>query len=99
MANNIRVDHEVLRGRAGEYCSISSTIQSEVNDKLNNLKEVMESEWEGAASASFAAQYEELRSSFENIRQVIEDIATQVDKTADIYQETDEQLSSSFGVQ
>ena len=58
--------------------------------------EFRNAESEGAASESFAAQFESLQPSFNQMDQLILDIAKQCDDVADATQALDEEIASKF---
>ena len=95
MAGQIRITLDQMHGRAGEFRNAESEY-SNVITTMKNLITTLQSEWEGAASDSFAAQFEALRPSFNQMDQLILDIAKQCDDVADATQALDEEIASKF---
>ena len=63
---------------------------------MRNLINILQGEWEGTASESFVAQFESLQPSFNQMDQLILDIAKQCDDVADATQALDEEIASKF---
>ena len=63
---------------------------------MKNLINMLQGEWEGVASESFVAQFESLQPSFNQIYQLIPDIAKQCDNVGDTTQALDEENASKF---
>ena len=97
MANQIRISPEQMMIRSREYQNEADNIQ-QVIDKMTSLIDALQSEWEGAASESFANQFEELKPSFINMRELVETISHQLSQTADAMEQMDNDIASKFGV-
>ena len=95
MARQIRITPEQMHARAGEFRNAESEY-SRVISTMRNLINTLQGEWEGAASESFAAQFESLQPSFNQMEQLILDIAKQCDDVADATQALDEEIASKF---
>jgi len=95
MANQIRMTPETMRTRATEYGRQADTLK-EVITTMDNLLNQLQSEWEGAASESYAQKYEELKPGFQKAEQLIRDIQAALKKTADIVENTDADIASQF---
>ena len=63
---------------------------------MRNLINILQGEWEGAASESFVAQFESLQPLFNQIYQLIPDIAKQCDDVGDATQVLDEEIARKF---
>ena len=59
----------------------------------------MRTEWEGAAFQGFDQQFLELKPKVENFADLMQQINTQLDKTAQAMQQNDQDLSKNFGLQ
>jgi WXG100 family type VII secretion target len=57
----------------------------------------LQTEWEGAASQSFAQQFDALRPAFNSMKELLDDIATQLGQTADAVEQLDQEIASKFG--
>lgn len=95
MANQIRITPEQMRGRANEYRNQADTVNGVIG-KMDTLLQQLQSEWEGAASESYAARYQELKPGFMKAEELIREIATALDSTAKIVEETDTSIANQF---
>lgn len=97
MANQIRITPDQMRERANQYRGEADIVNGVIN-KMDSLLQQLQSEWEGAASESYAARYQELKPGFVQAEELIREIAAALDSTAQIVQETDESIASQFRV-
>ena len=81
-SGQIRMTPDTMRERAGEYRTEADNVQS-VIDKMDRLLETLLTEWEGSASEAYANKFAELRPSFVKGKELIDDIAMALDKTAE----------------
>lgn len=95
MANQIRMTPDAMRGRASEYRREADTVNG-VIQKMDTLLQQLQSEWEGSASESYAARYQELKPGFQKAEALIREIAQSLDSTAKIVEETDASIASQF---
>ena len=96
MANGqIRMTPDSMRGRAQEYRREAEKVNSVIT-KMDSLLQQLQGEWEGSASESYAARYEELRPSFVQAENLIQEIAQKLDSTAKAYEELDAQAARSY---
>lgn len=95
MASQIRMTPEIMRERANQYRG-EADIVGEVINNMDNLLNELQNEWEGAASESYAARYEELKPGFVQAEQLIQEIATALETTADIVEQTDADIANQF---
>jgi len=98
MAGQIRMTPEQMNSRASEVRGQRDAFE-EVISKMQNIINELLTEWEGAASASYSQQFNDLKPSFDNMKQLLDDMATQLDKTAEAVKALDEEIASKFGVQ
>ena len=96
MAGQIRVSPETLQTRANEYGKASNDVTT-ILSNLSNLQEQLRSEWEGAAFQGFDAQFNELKPKVTQFAELLQQINTQLTKTAEAMQQHDEALSRNFG--
>ena len=66
---------------------------NEVQALINSLPE----SWEGAAAEAYAEQFNQLKPSLIQTRELIETIATQIDQTLAAAQELDANIASKLG--
>ena len=96
MAGQIRLTPEQMRQRAGEVRTQGETFQDVVN-RMQSIINELQSEWEGQASRAFAEQFERLKPAFNDMRQLIDDIGTQLNSTADAVEQLDMDIAGKFG--
>lgn len=95
MASQIRMTPDMMRQRAGQYRGEADAV-NQVITSMDNLLTALQGEWEGAASESYAQRYEELKPSFQKAEELIREIAAALDSTANIVEQTDNDIASQF---
>lgn len=95
MAGQIRISPDQMRERASQYRQEADTVNGVIN-KLDSLLQQLQGEWEGSASESYAARYQELKPGFMKAEELIREIATALDSTAKIVEETDTNIANQF---
>ncbi len=95
MSNQIRMTPETMRQRAGQYKTEAGKVH-EVITKMDGLLSQLQSEWEGAASRSYADRYAQLKPGFQKAEQLIIEISEALTKTAQIVEETDSNIANQF---
>ena len=95
MANQIRITPDQMRERANQYRNEAETVNG-VIAQMDNLLGQLQGEWEGSASESYAARYQELKPGFMKAEELIREIAAALDSTARIVEETDASIASQF---
>ena len=98
MSGQIRVSPETLQSRAREHGKAANDIRV-ILSNLQRLQDTLRSEWEGAAFQGFDQQFSELKPKVENFADLMQQINTQLDKTAQAMQQNDQDLSRNFGLQ
>ena len=63
---------------------------------MDSLLSQLQSEWEGAASRSYAEKYEELKPGFVKAQELIMEISEALNKTAQTVEETDQAIAAQF---
>jgi len=96
MSGKISMTPEQMRVRSGEVNGQAETFQG-VIDKMQNVINELQVEWEGAASQAFAAQFDSLKPSFYNMKELLEDIATQLYQTAAATEQLDQDIAAKYG--
>jgi WXG100 family type VII secretion target len=97
MSGQIRMTPEQMRTRANEVRSNGDTFEGVINSMQNIINE-LQTEWEGAASQAFEQQFEALKPSFVKMRELIADIGTQLNQTADAVEALDNEIASKFQI-
>ncbi|WP_426350413.1 WXG100 family type VII secretion target [Alloiococcus sp. CFN-8] len=95
MANQIRITPDQMRERANQYRTEAGTVNGVIS-KMDSLLQLLQGEWEGAASESYAARYKELKPGFVKAEELIREIAAALDSTAKIVEETDTSIANQF---
>lgn len=98
MANQIRMTPEQMRSRAGQYRTEAEKVGETIRT-MDLLLGQLQLEWEGAASESYAARYQELKPGFSKAQELINEIAASLDMAARILEETDASIASAFRAQ
>jgi len=93
--SQIRMTPETMRSRAGEVRQQGETFQEVVN-RMGNIINELQSEWEGQASQAFAEQWGRLQPAFRDMVQLVEDISTQLNGTANAVEQLDQEIASRF---
>ena len=97
MSGQIRMTPEQMRQRAGEFRTESDNTE-QVISKMQSLIGTLRSEWEGQAAQKFDEQFQQLKPSFQKMRELISDVATQLDQTAMAVEQLDRDIAGKFGV-
>lgn len=95
MANQIRITPSQMRERANQYRAEADSVNG-VIATMDNLLQALQGEWEGAASESYAERYLELKPGFIKAEELIREIASALDSTAKIIEETDTSIANQF---
>ena len=95
MSDQIRMTPDMMRSRASEYATQSEMVV-EVISRMDSLLSQLQSEWEGAASRSYAEKYEELKPGFVKAQELIMEISEALNKTAQTVEETDQAIAAQF---
>jgi len=95
MANQIRITPDQMRERANQYRNEADNVNG-VICTMDSLLSNLQGEWEGAASESYAARYEELKPGFQKAEELIREIASALDSTASIVETTDSDIAAQF---
>lgn len=95
MGGQIRISPDTMRQRAGQYRTEAANVNNVITS-MDNLLSVLQSEWEGEASRSYAERYAELKPGFQKAEQLIQEIAQALDQTAVALEETDAAIASGF---
>ena len=96
MSNQIRITPDQMRERAKQYRNEADIVNGVIG-KMDALLQLLQGEWEGAASESYAARYQELKPGFKKAEELIREIATSLDATAKIIEETDIGIANQLG--
>ncbi|GAA0443742.1 WXG100 family type VII secretion target [Virgibacillus sp. AGTR] len=95
MSGMMRISPEELATIAQQYGMESGNVLNIVGN-LDGLMEKLEEIWEGNAKDAFAGQYEELRPSFMQMVELLEDVQRQLASTAQTLHDTDATIASQM---
>lgn len=95
MANQIRITPDQMRQRANEYRREADNVNGVIS-RMDTLLGQLQSEWEGSASEAYATRYTELKPGFLRAEALIREIATALDSTAQIVEETDSTIANQY---
>ena len=97
MSGQIRMTPEQMRQRAGEFRAEGDNTE-QVIGKMQGLIDRLRGEWEGQAAQKFDEQFQQLKPAFQKMRELISDVATQLDGTAMAVEQLDRDIAGKFGV-
>ena len=95
MSGQIRITPEAMRDRAGDFRNARDSYEAVITT-MTGLIAALQDEWEGQASQQFALQFESLKPTFDNMHQLITDIAQQCDDTANALEQLDDDIAKKF---
>lgn len=94
-SKQIRMTPDSMRKRANEYRTESENVENVIT-RLDSLLNQLLTEWEGSSSEAYNDKFQELKPSFVKAKELIDDIATALDSTANIVEDTDNQIAGQF---
>jgi WXG100 family type VII secretion target len=80
---------------AGQYRTEAGNIEGVIKN-MDKLLTTLQDQWKGSASDAYADKYHSLRPSFKDAEQLVNDIATALDKTRQAVVQQDSQIASAF---
>ncbi len=95
MAETIRIRPEELRNKAQQIRAKKEQeemIISKIATIINSLNE----QWTGAAQEAYVTKFQEMQPRFEHFTEMIEAYATNMEKSAQILEQVDEELAKSI---
>ncbi|GID30105.1 WXG100 family type VII secretion target [Paractinoplanes brasiliensis] len=97
MANDgvLLVNFESLRGAGANIAKAISSLQQQLSDLERDSKRLVES-WDGEAQAAYYARQEVWRSSANDLTNILQNIKSAVDQSADDYVNTEKQATARF---
>ncbi len=95
MSGQIRMTPDTMRERANQYRAEADSVNGVIS-KMDVLLQQLQSEWEGVASQSYSARYQELKPNFIKAENLIREIATALDSSAARVEETDQAIGTAF---
>lgn len=95
MANQIRMTPDTMRTRAQQYDTQAANVDSVIRN-MDSLLRTLQGEWEGEAVRAYAEKFDQLRPGFVKAKDLINDIAKALRSTADMVEQTDQNIASQF---
>lgn len=94
-SGQIRMTPETMRTRASQTDKQSETVQNVIT-AMDRLLQTLKSEWEGDAMAGYEERYNAIKPSFQNAKDLLDEIAYNLRKTAEIVEDTDRTIGSQY---
>lgn len=92
MAGQIRISPEQMLQRAADFRNRGADFEATIG-QMQTLVNQLDSEWEGAGKESYLTRWYDLKdNSFAKARQLIEEIAVALTKTAEYYANADQSV-------
>lgn len=91
----IQMTPDDIRTRAGEYSAQATNLEGIIT-KMESLLSQLQSEWKGQAAEGFAYKFNELKPGFVKARDLINEIATQLNNTANKMETADADAGNSW---
>lgn len=95
MTGQIRMTPDTMRQRSSEANGQAEQMQNLIN-AMDRLLERLEGEWEGDAMRGYEDRYKKIRPSFENAKDLLDEISQNLSKTAQIIEDTDKNIGRQF---
>lgn len=95
MAGVIRLNAEGLTQASSQLKTQGNELESLINQMQNVINSLPDA-WEGDSAIAYAEQFASLRPGLDKTRQLIEDIAVQIDQTLQAAQELDANIASKL---
>ena len=92
---SIAIEPGEMRAIINDYNTDSQSVQdviSRMDSRINQLEAI----WTGQASSAYVARYHEFKPGFDNMRQLIADIATALSQATDAFEQTDQAAAQSL---
>ena len=95
MAGQIRITPDQMRSRAAQYDQQAANVGNVITE-MDKLLAQLQTEWEGAAARAYADRFQQLRPSFTQAQQLIEEIAASLRNTASTLEQTDQAIAAGM---
>lgn len=92
MSGIIRVTPEELINMANKYGNERDNLQHLIGN-LDKMKEDLKGMWQGSSSTAFQEQYEQLKPSFDKMKDLLEQIRKQLDSVATELERADNDIA------
>jgi len=95
MSGIIRVTPAELEAMSSRYNQESGDVGLQI-ERLDNMIKELTTVWEGASSVAFEEQFVRLRPNFLEMRELLSEVATQLNRTGNALREADQQIASQI---
>lgn len=95
MAGQIRMTPEKMRQRSRE-ANIQANNMQELINAMGTLLTTLQGEWEGEAMRGYEDRYNKIKPVLTNAKDLLDEISANLSKTAQIVEETDQNIASQF---
>lgn len=95
MADKISLTPEQMRARARSYANESANLQKSIQN-MDKLINALQSEWKGDASKAYAERYNSLKPAFNNAKELMDELSSNLKASAQIMEETDRKIASQL---
>lgn len=95
MSGIIRVTPAELDAMASRYNHESGEVALQIG-RLDVMIGELHTMWEGASSAAFAEQYERLKPSFNDMRELLSEVGLQLGRAGQALQDADQQIAGQI---
>jgi WXG100 family type VII secretion target len=92
----IKVTSEDLANASAQLSSGSQEIDAQLSTMHNLVQDLVSSDWQGAASSSFEALYQEWNTSAANLREALDGISKLLANAASSYATTEQHIQQSM---
>jgi len=92
----IKVTSEDLANASSQLSTGSQEIDTQLHTMHNLVQDLVDSDWQGAASTSFKDLYQEWNTSAANLRQALDGISKLLANAASAYASTEQQIQQSM---
>lgn len=96
MADIIKVSSDAMRAAVSKFKSCQQELENAYLTMSNAVREV-DASWNGDASEAFKNQFNDLYKNIEQTEAKVQDAVDEVSKAAEIYDEAEASLESTFG--
>ncbi len=95
MSGIIRVTPAELDAMASRYKHESGEVASQIG-RLDGMISELQSMWEGSSSKAFADQYDRLKPSITEMRELLNEVGLQLSRAGQALQDADQQIASQI---
>lgn len=94
-SGQIRMTPETMRTRASQTDKQSEAVQNVIT-AMDRLLQTLKSEWEGEAMRGYEERYNKIKPSFQNAKELLDEIAHNLRESARIIEDTDRNIGSQY---